>query len=261
MSFVIIDQSFARSRHTVGLRTKFLLTAFLLAGGASAAQEQTNQAANPLDPAALNAPPAFGDSGPVQRTPIAKENRDSEASLENRNTLWKPKFVVLLTTQPAEFEVVPDPSESGGEAAPANSAESADESPQQIVLLCDDVNVQAGVEDGGTAAWRFSCRQGVTLKIQRTTITGDSVTWDGTTIMIRNAVVSLNNHVTLKSETMKMSVRVTAVQIQPAATERPPAEESLKPIPDSIGSGRNGEPSPREEGSQKDAGSQKLEPH
>lgn len=90
----------------------------------------------------------------------------------------------------------------------------------------------------------------MTSKIQRSTITGDSVSSDGTTITVRNAVVSLNNHVTLKSEAMKMSLRVTAVQIQTASTERPPAAESLKPIPDSIGRGRNGELVPHKSGSQ-----------
>jgi len=245
-----------------GLRAPFLpVIRFLIACVVmreAVAQESVNPAANPLDPAALNAPPAFGDSGPVKRRVVAGAQSSFDANDVAEVSEWKPKFRVLLTIQPADMDSPRhswsidnevDDTTVTPPVASVTEQQSDPLPPQQIILLCDDVTVQAVVDndtrDGkGVAACRLTCRRRMALLMAGTTIHGDSLNSDADTITVDNAVVSLSNRVTLQSETMALLLHVTGVNVQTLSAssgsgfgEKIPLEEQLRPIPDTIGRG------------------------
>ncbi len=214
------------------------------------AQESVNPAANPLDPAALNAPPAFGESGPVQRSGVVGANGSFDVTDGEQARAWKPKFRVLLTIQPADMDSsrhswsIDNEADDTAVTPPVAMAAEQQSPPQQIILLCDDVTVQAVADDEGLAACRLTCRRRMALLMAGTTITGNSMNSDADTITVDNAVVSLSNRVTLQSETMSLLLHVTGVNVQTlsasavtGSAEKIPAEEQLRPIPDTIGRG------------------------
>ena len=144
--------------------------------------------ANPVDPAALNAPPAFGDSAPVEKKPVATptEELPLQESAPVAETEWKPRLRVVLVTKAATLDKS-GLDDRGGDAPPygpglplpntAKRTANKMAAPVQpfATLMCDDVTVDAKASETGELAYSVSCKGKVMLKIDDYTVTGDSI--------------------------------------------------------------------------------------
>ena len=187
--------------------------------------------ANPIDPASLNAPPAFGDSAPVEKKPVERPTLKSETfeSSEVAVTVWKPKLRVVLVTKsgtldkplpyhrslddfPTFFtpdEVVPLPNTAKRTAQKMTA-------PGQpfATLMCDEVTVEAKASETGELAYSISCKGKAILKIDDYTVTGDSISSDEGKLTITNAVVKSEKAI-LTAEKMLIQLPILGVQVEP----------------------------------------------
>ena len=208
---------------------------------------------NPIDPALLNAPPAFGDSAPVETKPVETPTQDlplSESSVLAEQK-WQPKLRVVLVTKARSLgapvpnhrndksqtffsdDVVPLPSGVNRTANRTNAP------PQSFAsLMCDEVTVDAKATETGELAYSISCRGKVMLQIDDYTVTGESISSDEGKLTITNAVVK-SNKATLTAEKMQVQLPIFGVRVEPNSAEPHSAElnggrDSLQPIPDDI---------------------------
>ncbi len=201
-----------------------------------------NPVIDPIDPASLNAPPAFGDSAPVE-TPtqeLALPPSAGDVELE-----WKPKLRVVLVTKAGtlarpvpyhrsaasgDFELdKPVPSPNAAKRT-ANTMTA----PKQpfAILMCDEVTVDAKASETGELAYSVSCKGRVLLKIDDYTVTGDSISSDEGKLTITNAVVK-SSKATLTAEKMQIQLPIFGVKVEPDSAE-PGSSDSLKKIPDDM---------------------------
>lgn len=199
--------------------------------------------ANPIDPAALNAPPAFGDSGPVAKPDATISTVNSHAisnSPGDQGTTWIPKLRVVLVTSVSEQTAVTVDTYSSNENTfftPDNPQPVVRKttimvnrpSEQSVVLTCDDVHVEASSGENGDVTYRFSCKGKAMLTFHGYTVTGDSISSSEGELAIKNAVIQ-NDQVTMTSENLVMQLPIFGVQV--GATN---PSDFLKPIPDVIG--------------------------
>jgi len=217
-----------------------VLIIFVLHRQAPAGQEATPvqvspSSLNPVDPAALNAAPVFGDSGPV----LKPQNSAAESS-ETAGTTWIPKLrVVLVTSMSEQTEVLvhtfgTSPNSSmfpPGERRPVvQKSTRTIQMPSQssVVLTCDDVNVEAVSTENGDLIYSFSCKGKASLSIDGYTVSGDSVSASEGKVIVTNAVVK-SNQATMTSEKMILKLPILAVQVGAADPS-----DFLKPTPDPI---------------------------
>ncbi|MEJ7592108.1 MAG: hypothetical protein WKF77_11200 [Planctomycetaceae bacterium] len=189
--------------------------------------------ADPVDPASLTDPPAFGDSAPVEKKPVETPTQelalpDSSAVAE---TEWKPKLRVVLVTKAGSLDVpVPyhrnnksqsffsddlGPSYNAGERA-ANKMIANE--PPFAILKCDEVTVDAKASETGILAYSFSCKGKVMLQIDDYTVTGDSISSDEGKLTITNAVVK-SNKATLTAEKMQIQLPIFGVRVETDTAE------------------------------------------
>ena len=204
--------------------------------------------ANPIDPASLNAPPAFGDSAPVEKKPVelpALKSEPSESS-EVAVTVWKPKLRVVLVTKsgaldkplpyhrslddfPTFFtpdEVVPLPNTAKRTAQKMTA-------PGQpfATLMCDEVTVEAKASETGELAYSVSCKGKAILKIDDYTVTGDSISSDEGKLTITNAVVK-SEKATLTAEKMQIQLPILGVRVEPNSAAPNGSRDSLQQDPE-----------------------------
>lgn len=204
--------------------------------------------ANPIDPDSLNAPPAFGDSAPVEKKPVelpTPELAPAEPSAA-ADTEWKPKLRVVLLTKSGSLDApVPDqfheksvrpfsseldPIPNEVKRAPIRMTASKQSS---AILMCDEVIVDAKTSEAGELAYSFACKGKVILKIDDYTVTGDSISSDEGKLTITNAVVK-SSMATLTAEKMQVQLPIFGVRLEPGSAEPIGSRDSLKPIPDAI---------------------------
>ena len=196
---------------------------------------------NAIDPAALNAPPAFGDSGPVPKPPHVRATESTEAA----GTRWIPKLrVVLVTAMSEQTEVLVHTFGTNGSPARyfSNGLEPVVQkttrtinmpSQSSVILNCDDVNVEAVSSTNDKLTYSFSCKGKAVLSIDGYTVSGDSISASEGTLTITNAVIK-SDQATMTSEKMVLQMPILAVQVGAAS-----AADFLKPTPDPVGA--NGE--------------------
>ncbi len=204
--------------------------------------------ANPIDPASLNAPPAFGDSAPVEKKPVETptEGLAAPKSTAAVETEWKPKLRVVLVTKSG----TPDKSlpyrareESQGffsddsVSLPKDVKRTANKptAPEQpfAILTCDEVTMDAKASASGELAYSFSCKGKVILEIDDYTVTGDSMSSDEGKLTITNAVVK-SNKATLTAEKMQIQLPIFGVRVEPDSAEPDGGRDSLQLVPDAI---------------------------
>lgn len=206
------------------------------------AQEPTflppgSPAINPIDPAALNDAPTFGDSGPV--TKPAELDAKVDASLEKRTT-WIPKLqVVLVTFASSQTEVTAHPIPSNISFLPGPDTQGRVvhktthlinvPSQKSVTLVCDDVNVEAASGENGELTYSFSCKGKAMLTFHGYTVTGDSISSSEGTLTITNAVIK-SEQATMTSESLVLQLPIVGVQV--GATN---PSDFLNPSPDVIG--------------------------
>lgn len=202
--------------------------------------------ANPIDPASLNAPPAFGDSAPVEKKPVATPTKEL-APVESSavvGTEWKPKLrVVLVTKSGTPDKSLPYRAREESQAffsddsvsLPKDVKRTANKptAPEQpfAILVCDEVTVDAKASETGGLAYSVSCKGKVLLKIDDYIVTGDSITSDEGKLIITNAVVK-SSKATLTAEKMQIQLPIFGVRVEPDAAEPKGSSDSLEQIPD-----------------------------
>ena len=216
------------------------LTAIVLLNARSAKAQQSKPLpanpviANPIDPASLNAPPAFGDSAPVEKKPVelpALKSEPSESS-EVAVTIWKPKLRVVLLTKsgtldkplpnhrPEEFPTFLTP--DGVVPLPNTAKRTSNKmtAPGQpfATLMCDEVTVEAKASETGELAYSVSCKGKAILEIDDYTVTGDSISSDDGKLTITNAVVK-SEKATLTAEKMQIQLPILGVRVEPNSAE------------------------------------------
>lgn len=205
--------------------------------------------ANPIDPASLNAPPAFGDSAPVEKKHVDAPTLQP-GPLESPvadETEWKPKLRVVLVTKSGTLAKSP-PYHRGEESRPfftpdegvplpnarnrpANKT-SSPESPL-VILTCDEVTVDAKASETGELVYCVSCKGKVILQIDDYTVTGNSISSVEGKLTITNAVVK-SNKATLTAEKMQIQLPILGVRVEPVSTEPNSSRDSLESIPNAI---------------------------
>jgi len=192
---------------------------------------------NAVDPAALNAAPAFGDSGPVAKSPIVLATESSDTA----GTQWIPKLrVVLVTSMSEQTEVLVHTFGTNGNltAFPSDGPRPVVQkttrtidmpSQSSVILTCDDVNVEAVSSEHDKLTYSFSCKGKAVLSIDGYTVSGDSISASEGTLTIINAVIK-SDQATMTSEKMILQLPILAVQVGAAN-----ASDFLKPTPDPIG--------------------------
>ena len=232
------------------------LTGILLLNARSATAQQPKPLsanpiiANPVDPASLNAPPAFGDSAPVQKKPVETptEGLAAPKSTAAVETEWKPKLRVVLVTQAGTLDKpIPYHRREETESIPFFSDDS-DRHPNDVklpankivapvqpfvIMTCDEVTVDAKASASGELAYSFSCKGKVILKIDDYTVTGDSMSSDEGKLTITNAVVK-SNKATLTAEKMQIQLPIFGVRVEPDSAEPDGGRDSLQLVPDAI---------------------------
>ncbi len=193
-------------------------------------------AINPIDPAALIAAPAFGDSGPVSKPAEPVVILDSPAA---EGTTWIPKLRVVLVTS------VSNQTEVTGYTIPFNDpfAPAPDKTPpavrkithmidkpsqKSVILTCDDVNVEAVSSEDGILTYSIACKGKAVLTIDSFTVTGDTISASEGKLTITNAVIK-SDQATMTSEKMVLQLPILGVQV--GAQD---ASDFLKPTPDPI---------------------------
>ncbi|MBC7968049.1 MAG: hypothetical protein H7Z17_19235 [Fuerstia sp.] len=204
--------------------------------------------ANPIDPASLNAPPAFGDSAPVEKKPVEPPTLQPEPleSLAAAETVWKPKLRVVLETKSGTLDKPTPYHRSAAPGAfetdePVPLPNAAKRAPNKIValvqpfatLMCDEVTVDAKASETGELAYSVSCKGKVMLKIDDYTVTGDSISSVEGKLTITNAVVK-SNKATLTAEKMQIQLPIFGVHVERNSGELGGSGDSLDPIPDPI---------------------------
>ena len=203
--------------------------------------------ANPIDPASLNAPPAFGDSAPVEKKPVelpALKSEPSESS-EVAVTIWKPKLRVVLLTKsgtldkplpnhrPEEFPTFLTP--DGVVPLPNTAKRTSNKmtAPGQpfATLMCDEVTVEAKASETGELAYSVSCKGKAILKIDDYTVTGDSISSDEGKLTITNAVVK-SEKATLTAEKMQIQLPILGVRVEPNSAAPNGSRDSLQQDPE-----------------------------
>ncbi len=201
--------------------------------------------ANPIDPASLNAPPAFGDSAPVEKKPVATPTQEL-APLESSavvGTEWKPKLRVVLVTKsgtpdkslPYRAQEESQKFFSDDSVPLPNAAKrtvntvTAPEQPLAF-LMCDEVMVDAKASETGELAYSVSCKGKVMLKIDDYIVTGDSITSDEGKLTITNAVVK-SSKATLTAEKMQIQLPIFGVKVEPDSAEPKRSRDSDLPMP------------------------------
>ena len=230
------------------------LTGILLPNARSATAQQPKPLpanpiiANPIDPASLNAPPAFGDSAPVEPQPVATPNQEL-APVESSavvGTEWKPKLrVVLVTKSGTPDKSLPYRAREESQAFFSDDSVSLPKDVKRTankptaleqpfaILKCDEVTVDAKASASGELAYSFSCKGKVILKIDDYTVTGDSMSSGEGKLTITNAVVK-SNKATLTAEKMQIQLPIFGVRVEPDTTEPNGGRDSLQPVPDAI---------------------------
>jgi len=191
---------------------------------------------NPIDPAALNAAPAFGDSGPVSKPPYVPATEPAETV----GTRWIPKLrVVLVTSMNEQTEVLVHTFGRNGNlsAFPSDGPRPVVQkttrtidmpSQSSVILTCDDVNVQVVSSENDKLTYSFSCKGKAVLSIDGYTVSGDSISASEGTLTVTNAVIK-SDQATMTSEKMMLQLPILAVQVGAAN-----AHVFLKPTPDPI---------------------------
>ena len=209
--------------------------------------------ANPIDPASLNAPPAFGDSAPVEKKPVATPNQEL-APVESSavvGTEWKPKLRVVLVTksgtpdkslpyrarEESQIFFSDDSVSLPSVSLPKDVKRTANKptAPEQpfAILTCDEVTVDAKASASGELAYSFSCKGKVILEIDDYTVTGDSMSSDEGKLTITNALVK-SNKATLTAEKMQIQLPIFGVRVESNSAEPNGGRDSLQPVPDAI---------------------------
>ncbi len=231
------------------------LTGILLPNARSATAQQPKPLpanpviANPIDPASLNAPPAFGDSAPVKPQPVATPNQEL-APVESSavvGTEWKPKLRVVLVTKSGTLDKPlpyhrPDDSPTfftpdEGVPLPNTAKRTANKMTAPVqpfaTLMCDEVTVDAKASATGELAYSFSCKGKVILEIDDYTVTGDSMSSDEGKLTITNALVK-SNKATLTAEKMQIQLPIFGVRVESNSAEPKGGRDSLQPVLDAI---------------------------
>lgn len=188
----------------------------MLSFPSATAQQPNPLSANPIDPASLNAPPAFGDSAPVEKKHVETPTLRSSPleSFEVAVTVWKPKLRVVLVTKSGTLDK-PLPYHRSAALGdfetdePVQLANAPKFAPNKIVapvqpfatLMCDEVTVDAKASETGELAYSVSCKGKVLLKIDDYTVTGDSISSVEGKLTITNAVFK-SDKATLTAEKM-----------------------------------------------------------
>ncbi len=206
--------------------------------------------ANPVDPASLNAPPAFGDSAPVQKKPVETptEGLAPPKSTAAGETEWTPKLRVVLVTQAGTLrKPIPYHRREETESIPFFSDDS-DRHPNDVklpankivapvqpfvIMTCDEVTVDAKASASGELAYSFSCKGKVILEIDDYTVTGDSMSSDEGKLTITNVLVK-SNKATLTAEKMQIQLPIFGVRVESNSAEPKGGRDSLPPVPDAI---------------------------
>ncbi len=196
-------------------------------------------AVNPIDPAALNAAPAFGDSGPVSKLP----NVSAQESSDTASTTWIPKLRVVLVTSMSDkavalvhrLETIEDrgvfPSDVSRPAVQKTTRTIDVPSRSSVILTCDDVSVEVISSENDKLTYSFSCKGKAVLSMNGCTVSGDSISASEGTLTITNAVVK-SDQATMSSEKMILRLPILAVEVGAAN-----AHDFLKPTADPIGAG------------------------
>ena len=205
--------------------------------------------ANPIDPASLNAPPAFGDSAPVDKKPLESPTQELSPAESSAvaETEWKPKLRVVLVTKAGTLDApVPyhraeksqsffsdDPDDFVPPPNDVKRTTNKMTAPKQpfAILMCDEVTMDAKASETGELAYSFSCKGKVILKIDDYTVTGDSISSDEGKLTITNAVVK-SNKATLTAEKMQIQLPIFGVRVEPNSAEPNGSSDSLEQIPD-----------------------------
>ena len=201
--------------------------------------------ADPIDPASLNAPPAFEDTAPVEKKPVETPLQElaPPKSLPAAETVWKPKLRVVLVTQ-AGTPDVPVPYHRAEKSAPFSSdfdvplpgdvKRTAHKitAPAQpfAILMCDEVTVDAKTSETGELAYSVSCKGKVQLQIDDYTVTGDSISSDKGKLTLTNAVVK-SDKATLTAEKMQIHLPIFGVRVEPDSAEPSGSNNSYLPMP------------------------------
>ena len=205
--------------------------------------------ANPIDPASLNAPPAFEDSFPVEKKPVATPNQEL-APVESSavvGTEWKPKLRVVLLTkagsldapvpyqrnEKSEYFFSDDPDDFVPPPNDVKRTTNKMTAPKQpfAILMCDEVTVDVKASETGELAYSISCKGKVKLQIDDYTVAGDSISSDEGKLTITNAVVK-SHKATLTAEKMQIQLPIFGVRVEPDAVEPNGSSDSLEQIPD-----------------------------
>ncbi len=205
--------------------------------------------ANPVDPASLNAPPAFGDSAPVEKKPveIPVQELAPPESPAVATTEWKPKLRVVLLTkagsldapvpyqrnEKSEYFFSDDPDDFVPPPNDVKRTTNKMTAPKQpfAILMCDEVTVDVKASETGELAYSISCKGKVKLQIDDYTVAGDSISSDEGKLTITNAVVK-SHKATLTAEKMQIQLPIFGVRVEPDAVEPNGSSDSLEQIPD-----------------------------
>ena len=223
----------------------------LNARSATAQQPKTLPAnpviADPVDPASLNAPPAFGVSAPVEKKPVETPIQEPKLleSPAAAETVWKPKLRVVLVTKSGTLDKPlpyhrPDDSPTfftpdEGVPLPNTAKRTANKMTAPVqpfaTLICDEVTVDAKASATGELAYSVSCKGKVILKIDDYTVTGDSISSDEGKLIITNAVVK-SDKATLTAEKMQILLPILGVRVEPNSAAPNGSRDSFEQDPE-----------------------------
>jgi len=200
--------------------------------------------ADPVDPASLNAPPAFGDSAPVEKKPVKALTQElaPQETPPVMETEWKPKLRVVLVTEaatlgnPRSYDRVGDAPWFRSDSLVPNTVNPTANNRMVVhaqpfaILMCDEVTMDAKASETGELIYSVSCKGKVVLKIDHYTVTGDSMSSDEGKLTITNAVVK-SNKATLTAEKMQIQLPILGVRVEPDTAESNGSGDPLIQIP------------------------------
>ncbi len=207
----------------ISVNTVLLL--MLLTGTNADAQDQIDAASNPIPEAALQAPPGFGGSRPVDAPQLPAVD-GSKMAPEPVAVEWKPKLIVKLAIQPrgapkatsGTSEIQP----AGLFTTPANN---------EATLKCDDVQVDVKTDDSGMPVYSFHCKGKAILSVSGNTITADSITTVDRKLSASNAVIEMPNGIIVRSDKLTLELTIFEIEVKSAGEERRKPGTSAEHMP------------------------------
>jgi hypothetical protein len=138
---------------------------------------------------------------------------------------WQPKLQVVLTTKPRNATNVDAPAltDDTGDfdlnVAPVVHV-TRQPATNTVILLCDDVSVNAGAAENGALTYSFSCKGKAALVFDGNRVTGDSISSSEGVLTINNAVIQIGEQASLKADTLQLTLSILGFQVQAANAEQ-----------------------------------------